>query len=118
MPLNTSHLSAKLSTFMQLSEHEACCLNDLQSLPRSVKAGKELVRKGQTGHLAYMLQAGWACSFKLLPDGGRQIIAFPLPGDCVGLRSVLLHTSEHSFSALTDVVFSSVEASRMMRGLQ
>jgi CRP-like cAMP-binding protein len=64
--------------------------------------------------LAYILQAGWACSFKLLPDGGRQIIAFPLPGDCVGLRSVLLRTSDHSFSALTDVVVSSVEASRMM----
>jgi CRP-like cAMP-binding protein len=64
--------------------------------------------------LAYILQSGWACSFKLLPDGGRQIIAFPLPGDCVGLRSVLLRTSDHSFSALTDIVASSVEASRMM----
>jgi CRP-like cAMP-binding protein len=30
------------------------------------------------------------------------------------LRSVLLRTSDHSFSALTDVVVSSVEASRMM----
>ncbi|MBN9265431.1 MAG: Crp/Fnr family transcriptional regulator [Hyphomicrobium sp.] len=79
-----------------------------------MKAGKELVHEGQTGHLAYILQAGWACSFKLLPDGGRQIIAFPLPGDCIGLRSVLLRTSDHSFSALTDVVVSSVEASRMM----
>ena len=65
--------------------------------------------------MAYILQAGWACSFKLLPDGGRQIIAFPLPGDCVGLRSALLRTSDHSFSALTDIVVSGVEASRMMR---
>ncbi len=115
MLLKTSHLATKLSTFMQLSEREAHCLADLQSFSLSVNAGKELVHEGQTGHLAYILQTGWACSFKLLPDGGRQIIAFPLPGDCVGLRSVLLHTADHSFSALTDVVVSSVEASRMMR---
>jgi CRP-like cAMP-binding protein len=110
----TSHLATKLGTFMELSVREAGCLAELQSSTLRVKAGKELVYEGQTGHLAYILQAGWACSFKLLPDGGRQIIAFPLPGDCVGLRSVLLRTSDHSFSALTDVVVSSVEASRIM----
>jgi CRP-like cAMP-binding protein len=108
------HLAKKLGTFMQLSEREAECLAGLQRSAISMKAGKGLVHEGQTGHLAYILQSGWACSFKLLPDGGRQIIAFPLPGDCVGLRSVLLRTSDHSFSALTDVVVSSVEASRMM----
>ena len=115
MPHKTSHLATKLGTFMELSEREAGCLAELQSTALHVKAGKELVHEGQTGHLAYILQTGWACSFKLLPDGGRQIIAFPLPGDCVGLRSVLLRTSDHSFSALTDVVVSTVEASRMMQ---
>ena len=114
LPHKVSHLATKLRTFMELSDREAGCLAELQSSPQRLKAGKELVNEGQTGHLAYILQAGWACSFKLLPDGGRQIIAFPLPGDCVGLRSVLLRTSDHSFSALTDVVVSSVEASRMM----
>ena len=61
------------------------------------------------------MQAGWVCSFKLLPGGSRQIINFPLPGDCVGLRSVLLRTSDHSFSALTDAVISSVEATSMLK---
>jgi CRP-like cAMP-binding protein len=72
------------------------------------------VHEGQTGHKAYILQAGWVCSFKLLPDGGRQIIGFPIPGDCVGLRSILLYTSDHSFAALTDVIVSSFEAPRIL----
>jgi CRP-like cAMP-binding protein len=115
MPAGLPNLLArKLGSFMQLSAVEAQCLSDMQLSSVRMKAGKELVHEGQTGHLAYILQDGWACSFKLLPDGGRQIINFPLPGDCVGLRSVLLRTSDHSFSALTDVVVSSVEASRMM----
>jgi CRP-like cAMP-binding protein len=113
-PAPPNLLARKLGSFMQLSAAEEQCLSDLQISSVRMKAGKELVHEGQTGHLAYILQDGWACSFKLLPDGGRQIINFPLPGDCVGLRSVLLRTSDHSFSALTDVVVSSFEASRMM----
>ena len=115
MPHDISLLARKLNSFVQLSDPELRCLEDLQSKPVRVKSGKELVHEGQTGHLAYILQAGWACSYKLLPDGGRQIITFPLPGDCVGLRSVLLRTSDHSFAALTDVVVSSVESLRMMQ---
>ncbi len=114
MPHVNSHLVKKLNTFVQLSERELGCLAELQSSSLRVKRGMDLVYEGQTGHMAYILQAGWACSFKLLPDGGRQIIAFPVPGDCIGLRSVLLRTSDHSFSALTDVVVSGVEASRMI----
>lgn len=114
MPHDDNLLAKKLNTFVRLSERELGCLAELQSAPVRVKRGKELVHEGQTGHMAYILQAGWACSFKLLPDGGRQIITFPLPGDCVGLRSVLLRTSDHSFSALTDAVVSGVTASRMM----
>jgi CRP-like cAMP-binding protein len=114
MPHDKTALARKLNAFVQLSEREAACLEDLQCVSVRVRRGKEIVHEGQTGHMAHILQSGWACSSKLLPDGGRQIIAFPLPGDCVGLRSVLLRTSDHSFSALTDVVVSSVEASRMM----
>ena len=114
MPQDDGSLARKLNSFVQLTLDEMACLAELQSAPIHVKSGTEIVYEGQTGHMAYILQAGWACSFKLLPDGGRQIIGFPLPGDCIGLRSVLLHTSDHSFSALTDVTISSVEASRMM----
>ena len=108
-------LEKKLNSFVQLSAAEMSCLANLQSAPVRVQSGKELVHEGQSGHKAYILQAGWACSFKLLPGGGRQIIGFPVPGDCIGLRSVLLRTSDHSFSALTDAIVSSVEAEQMMR---
>lgn len=114
MPQSGSLLARKLGAFIELSKPELNCLADLQSTPVAVQRGQEIVHEGQTGHKVYILQQGWAVSFKLLPDGGRQIITFPLPGDCVGLRSVLLRTSDHSFSALTDALVSSVDASRMM----
>lgn len=110
-----SLLARKLNAFVPLSEGELNCLRELQSAPVHVPRGKGIVHEGQTGHKVYSLQDGWACSYKILPDGGRQIITFPLPGDCVGLRSVLLRTSDHSFSALTDAVVSSIDASRITR---
>jgi CRP-like cAMP-binding protein len=77
-------LTRKLNTFLPLSPKEVKFLAEIQSSPVSVKPGKLLVEEGQTGHRAFVLQSGWACSYKMLPDGGRQIISFPIPGDCVG----------------------------------
>ena len=109
-----SVLARKLNTFVALSPDELTCLADLQSNPLRVKRGRQLTQEGQTGHKAFVLQAGWACSYKLLPDGGRQIISFPIAGDVVGLRSVLLRTADHSFSALTDAVVNAVEAPHIL----
>ncbi len=46
------------------------------------------------------------------------MIDFPIPGDIVGLRSVLLATSDHSFSALTDVAVAEVTAAQMMAAFE
>jgi CRP-like cAMP-binding protein len=110
-----SVLAKKLNTFLTLSRDERKCLADMQSNPLNVRRGQQLTREGQTEHKAFVLQAGWACSFKTLQDGGRQIISFPIAGDIVGLRSVLLRTADHSFSALTDAVVNSVDGSHIMR---
>ena len=112
---NTDSLFAKrLNAFIPLSREEQAALAELHARPIKVKQGKHLVEEGQTGHRAFILQDGWACSYKLLPSGGRQIISFPIPGDCVGLRSVLLRTADHSFSTLTDAVVSPVDGSRIV----
>lgn len=72
----------------------------------------------QEGHGVYVLEEGRACSYKLLPDGGRQVIAFPIPGDVIGVRSLLLRTAGHSFSAVTEVAVAEVSAKRMLDVLE
>lgn len=110
-----SLLAKKLNTFLPLSPDELNCLAELQAPTTTVKRGRQLIHEGQTGHKVFVLQAGWACSYKDLPSGGRQIISFPIAGDCVGLRSVLLRTADHSFEALTDSLVSPVDGSRMLQ---
>jgi CRP-like cAMP-binding protein len=109
-----SVLAKKLNAFIALSAGELKCLADMQLNTVKVKRGQQLTNEGQTGHRVFVIQAGWACSYKLLPNGGRQIISFPIAGDIVGLRSVLLRTADHSFSALTDGVVNPVEGTHIM----
>jgi CRP-like cAMP-binding protein len=108
-------LAKKLSTFVPLSPDELERLAELQLPTTSVKRGHQLVYEGELEQRVFVLQSGWACSYKDLSSGERQIISFPIAGDCVGLRSVLLRTADHSFQALTDSVVSQVDATRMLQ---
>jgi CRP-like cAMP-binding protein len=110
-----SALARKLGAFLPLAPEELKCLAEIQSVPQTFKSGQHLVREGQTGHRAFVLHSGWACSYKDLPNGTRQIISFPLPGDCVGLRSILLRTADHSFSTLTQATVSVVDGAHILR---
>ena len=115
MPHSDNALVRKLSNFIKLSPAEQTCLFEIQSKPEKITAKTDIVHEGQTDHRAYILQSGWACCYKLLPDGGRQVITFSLPGDFMGLRSVLLRTSDHSFASVSDVTISSIAVPRMIR---
>lgn len=109
-----SALRRKLDRFARLRDDELAGLADLEARSRTVAAQTELVHERQVGHGAYILQRGWALAYKLLPDGGRQVIDFAVPGDFMGLRSVLLRTSDHAFAAVTDLVVAEVSAKQMI----
>ena len=109
-----SPLARKLSTFVDLSEPELTVLSDLHKRRRSVVAGRDLVHQGQSGQSAYILASGWVCSYKLLPDGRRQIVDFQVPGDFLGLRSLLFRTADHNIEPLTNVEVSEVLASELL----
>lgn len=72
------------------------------------------MHQGQSGHAAYVLVSGWACSYKLLYDGQRQIVDFQVPGDFLGLRSVLLHLSDHSIEPVTDIEVMEIHVSDLL----
>jgi CRP-like cAMP-binding protein len=114
MAMVESALVRKLNRFMALGRDELAALTALEARPRAVAAQTELVHERQAGQRAFILQQGWACAYKLLPDGGRQVIDFRLPGDFMGLRSVLLRTSDHNFAAVTDIVVVEVSGQRML----
>ncbi len=107
-------LSRKLAAFVTLREDELALLASLHHRRRVFVAGRDLVYQGQTQHAAYILASGWVCSYKTQPDGTRQIIDFQVPGDFLGLRSVLLRTSDHSFEPVVDIEAAEVLATDLI----
>ncbi len=109
-----SPLARKLGAFVALSEPELAALEIFHQRRRSFEPGMDLVRQGQLGQSAYILADGWVCSYKLLPSGTRQIVDFQVPGDFLGLRSVLFRTSDHNAEAMTKVEVSEVSSNDLM----
>lgn len=98
-----SPLAQKLSCFVALSDAELAVLASLHARRRTFTAGRDLVHQGQSSQAVYILASGWVCSYKIQSDGSRQIVDVQIPGDFLGLRSVLLRTSDHSFEPVTDI---------------
>lgn len=94
-------LARKLSAYVVLSDAELAILAEFDKRKRRFPIGQDLVYEGQGNQSAYILSAGWACSYKLLPNGNRQIVDFQIPGDFLGLRSVLLSTADHNVEPVT-----------------
>src|SRR4029450_8696321 len=74
-----SALVQKLNRFFPLNQDELASLAGLEARRRPITAHTEIVYERQEGHRAFILQEGWACAYKLLPDGGRQVIDFSVP---------------------------------------
>jgi CRP-like cAMP-binding protein len=106
-----SPLTRKLLAFVALSDVDLETLARFHRRRRTFLPGHEMIHEGQTNASAFILAEGWALSYKVLPDGERQIVDFQIPGDFLGLRSILFRTSDHSIEAATRIEASEVLAS-------
>ena len=114
-PHGDDALIKKVSNFILLSPGERKCLVDLQTKSERVPAGTNLAFEGQTERHVYILQSGWAYSYRQLPDGARQVIALSVPGDFLGFRTILVRASDHSFATVTDSVVSPISVASIFR---
>lgn len=105
-----SPLTRKLAAYVALSGADLETLARLHRRRRSFQPGHELIHEGQAKASAFILSEGWACSYKLLLDGKRQIVDFQIPGDFLGLRSILFRTADHSVEAVTRIEATEVLA--------
>jgi CRP-like cAMP-binding protein len=70
---------------------------------RTVPARTDLIREGDKPGPDFVFLEGWACRYKLLPEGTRQITAFLMPGDTCDLHASVSTAMGHSISSLTKV---------------
>lgn len=113
-------LLRKLETFVRLPEEDRAALDKVwQGSRRSAAAEHDIVREGDPPRCIRVMAKGWACRYKLLADGRRQIIGIVLPGDVFDLNIYMLKCMDHSVRALTPVqyfVLTPFEFDRVMLG--
>lgn len=94
-------VSRKLSRFAPLSS------DDLESLERTVcervdRLGprEDVFREGEKPEHYNVVLSGWACRYKVLEDGRRQIVAILLPGDVCDYGVFMMARLDHSVGTL------------------
>jgi CRP-like cAMP-binding protein len=93
-----------LGRYMPLEEEDRRALMALEAGPVTTgEARTDIAREGENPTVIRLLVSGWACRYKDLPDGRRQIVGFFLPGDFCDLNVYILSELDHSIGALTAV---------------
>jgi CRP-like cAMP-binding protein len=92
----------KLAHFIELSEAEQAVLRSLPAHLRQVEARRDIVVDGDWPAELSLLIEGFACRYKLLANGKRQIMALLIPGDICDLRALLTGRMDHAVAALNE----------------
>jgi CRP-like cAMP-binding protein len=61
---------------------------------------RDIIRESENPEHVLMMLEGWAARYKILPDGGRQITAFLLPGDFCDAHITMFERMDHSIATL------------------
>ncbi len=107
-------LVRKLSLFAPLSPSDRDTLDELASKQERVAADVDIVAEGMAPRSVFVIIEGMAARYRGLPDGGRQIMTFLIPGDLCDIHVFLARAMDHSIGAITPVRIASISRERMM----
>ncbi|WP_162241337.1 Crp/Fnr family transcriptional regulator, partial [Methylobacterium sp. Leaf113] len=96
----------KLGRRFVLSGAEEKALTDASARVRDVPSRTALISEGDVPDHVHLIHRGFACRYKVLPGGGRSIVAFLIPGDFCDLNVSILGEMDHSIGTISscDVV--------------
>lgn len=97
----THVLTHKLDGYEILNDHDRWALNGLVPRTRQVGARVDLIREGDEPENVHLILDGFACRYKVLPDGQRQIMAYFVPGDFCDLNVFILDQMDHNIGTIS-----------------
>ncbi len=97
----------RLDGFRKLSDDAAGLIRSaLRERVLKAGSGEDLISEGDRAENVRVFLSGWACRYKVLEDGRRQIVNFVLPGDTCDAYIYLFSRMDHSLATLTPVVYA------------
>jgi CRP-like cAMP-binding protein len=108
----------KLAHFIQLSELELAVLRSMPAQVRDVQARTDIVADGHWPDELSLIIEGFACRYKLLGEGQRQIMAFLIPGDICDLRALLTGKMDHAVAALNKCRIATISRQKIFDAME
>jgi CRP-like cAMP-binding protein len=100
-------LIRKLEQFVRLSSSDRAVLMRASSeRVRKFEPRTDISREGDQPKDVHLILSGWACRYKQLEDGRRQVVSFFLPGDMCDLNVFILKEMDHSIGTITSVTIA------------
>src|SRR5690348_404547 len=94
-------VALKLEAFTTLSADDRAALSEASRNFRYVEPRRDVISEGDQPRHVHLVLDGWACRYKQLPDGKRQIVALFVPGDFCDVNVYILKSMDHSIGAIT-----------------
>jgi len=86
----------KLEHGARLTDADRAVLEKICRKNRQIPPCADIITEGTKPANVHLVMDGFACRYKLLPDGKRQIMAFLVPGDFCDLHVAILGEMDHS----------------------
>ncbi|WP_034161084.1 Crp/Fnr family transcriptional regulator [Sphingomonas sp. ERG5] len=104
----------KMEQFTAFSDMEKRRLDELIRSKQDEHAPKQdIIADGAHSGHCHVVLSGLACRYKMLPDGGRQIMAFLIPGDLCDAEIFILKEMDHGVAAVTPTTTALIPAEAM-----
>ncbi|MHB8528293.1 MAG: Crp/Fnr family transcriptional regulator [Caulobacteraceae bacterium] len=108
-----------MEMFTAFSDDERRRLDDLiSSRPVEYAPRDDIIADGAHSADCHVVLSGLACRYKILRDGGRQIMAFLIPGDLCDAEIFILRVMDHGVAAMTPTTTALVSGKVMKQMLR
>jgi len=111
-------LTRKLEAFGPLPEADRRLLDELIQPTQEFGPRVDLIREGDAPKDVNLILAGFACRYKMLPDGTRQIVAYLVPGDFCDFHVFILKAMDHTIATLSRCTVVKISRTRILELMQ
>ena len=102
-------LTRRLEEYTPLTDADRAELQRLcTQSTHTIQAKRDLMREGDAPRSFYVILEGWACHYRSLENGRRQIVDYAIPGDLCDLNLFILDKMDHSIGTLTKLKVAEV----------
>ncbi|MCV9939852.1 Crp/Fnr family transcriptional regulator [Boseaceae bacterium BT-24-1] len=111
-------LTRKLEARSALSLSDRSTLLGLPITIRRYEARKDIILEGRHNNQCCIVIDGLLCRYKVIKDGGRQILSLHMPGDIPDLQSIHIDVMDHTVGTISAATVGFIPHSAIKQALQ